>query len=68
MTDTSTPFPPSSPPQCTADGCGRGRMPVSFCGMCLRNRHGEDIDAAVASNAWVCPKCRGSCGDGESLF
>ena len=49
---------------CTADGCGRGRMPVSFCGMCLRNRHGEDIDAAVASNAWICPKCRGSCGDG----
>lgn len=67
MTDTSTRV-PSSPPQCTADGCGRGRMPVSFCGMCLRNRHGEDIDAAVASNAWICPKCRGSCGDGKSLF
>ena len=39
-------------------------MPVSFCGMCLRNRHGEDIDAAVASGAWVCPRCRGSCGEG----
>ena len=50
--------------QCTAEGCGRGRMPVSFCGMCLRNRHGEDIDAAVASGAWVCPRCRGSCGEG----
>uniref|UniRef100_A0A7S0PT87 PHD-type domain-containing protein n=1 Tax=Micromonas pusilla TaxID=38833 RepID=A0A7S0PT87_MICPS len=49
---------------CTAEGCGRGRMPVSFCGMCLRNRHGEDIDAAVASGAWVCPRCRGSCGEG----
>ena len=60
---------PRSPPlirhaQCTAEGCGRGRMPVSFCGMCLRNRHGEDIDAAVASGAWVCPRCRGSCGEG----
>ena len=49
---------------CTAEGCGRGRMPVSFCGMCLRNRHGEDIDDAVASGEWVCPKCRGNCGEG----
>ena len=64
------PLTPAHPPplirhaQCTAEGCGRGRMPVSFCGMCLRNRHGEDIDAAVASGAWVCPRCRGSCGEG----
>lgn len=49
---------------CTAEGCGKGRLPLSFCGMCLRNRHGEDIDDAVASGTWQCPKCRGSCGDG----
>ena len=49
---------------CTAPNCGRGRLPVAFCGMCLRNRHGEDVDAALASGCWVCPKCRGSCGEG----
>lgn len=49
---------------CTAEGCGKGRLPVAFCGMCLRNRHGEDIDKAVASGIWECPKCRGSCGEG----
>ena len=38
--------------------------PVQFCGMCLRNRHGEDIDLAVASGVWECPKCRKSCGEG----
>lgn len=32
--------------------------------MCLRNRHGEDCDAAAASGKWVCPQCRGSCGKG----
>ena len=32
--------------------------------MCLRNRHGEDVDAAVASGIWKCPRCRGSCGVG----
>ena len=49
---------------CTAPNCGRGRLPVAFCGMCLRNRHGEDVDAALASGCWTCPKCRGSCGEG----
>lgn len=44
---------------CTSEGCGDGRagfkkngrraLPSSFCGKCLRNRHGEDVDAAVAS-------------------
>ncbi|KXZ51268.1 hypothetical protein GPECTOR_13g755 [Gonium pectorale] len=34
------------------------------CPRCLRNRHGEDADAAEASGAWVCPCCRGSCGAG----
>ena len=50
---------------CTAEGCGKGRRaPLAFCGMCLRNRHGEDVDAAVASGIWKCPRCRGSCGVG----
>ena len=50
---------------CTAEACGKGRRaPLAFCGMCLRNRHGEDVDAAVASGIWECPRCRGSCGDG----
>jgi hypothetical protein len=50
---------------CTAEACAERRSaPLAFCGMCLRNRHGEDIDAAVASGIWQCPKCRGSCGDG----
>jgi hypothetical protein len=34
---------------CTAAGCASKRAPLAFCGMCLRNRHGEDIDDAVAS-------------------
>ena len=50
---------------CTAEACGKGRRaPLAFCGMCLRNRHGEDVDAAVASGIWKCPRCRGSCGVG----
>jgi hypothetical protein len=31
---------------------------------CLKNRHGEDAEAAAASGCWVCPVCRGSCGAG----
>ena len=42
----------------------KDRLPVAFCEGCLRNRHGEDVHRAAASNAWVCPKCRGSCGPG----
>ena len=50
--------------QCTKKDCD-----ISFGGglkggNCLNNRHGEDIDKAIESNTWVCPKCRGSCGDG----
>ena len=26
---------------CTAEGCAKRRVPVAFCGACLRNRHGE---------------------------
>jgi hypothetical protein len=32
--------------------------------LCLKNRHGEDIQQAEASGKWVCPRCRGSCGEG----
>lgn len=50
---------------CTSKDCGGGRcLPVSFCRMCLVNRHGEDVYQAAASGQWVCPKCRGSCGRG----
>ena len=34
---------------CTAPECNHGHLPVSFCGACLRNRNGEDIDAAIDS-------------------
>eukprot|EP00775_Hariotina_reticulata_P001683 gene1683-2027_t len=50
---------------CTNSNCGNGRrMPLSFCAKCLRNRHGEDFEAAEASGEWWCPACRGSCGPG----
>jgi hypothetical protein len=49
---------------CVGEACSGARLPVAFCTMCLRNRHGEDIDAAVASGCWTCPRCRGSCGKG----
>lgn len=32
--------------------------------MCLKNRHGEDVEVAYMSGSWVCPGCRGSCGRG----
>jgi len=51
--------------ECTGYECqNEAARPVQFCGMCLRNRHGEDIDLAVASGCWECPKCRKSCGEG----
>ncbi|KAF6256097.1 zinc-finger domain of monoamine-oxidase A repressor R1-domain-containing protein [Scenedesmus sp. NREL 46B-D3] len=50
---------------CTNANCGNGkRMPLSFCAKCLKNRHGEDFEAADASGGWWCPACRGSCGPG----
>lgn len=50
---------------CSHPGCGKGkRMPTTFCKNCLKNRHGEDCEAAYLSGAWVCPGCRGSCGRG----
>ena len=50
--------------QVTPKGEIRARLPVAFCGPCLKNRNGEDVVAAVASGTWICPKCRGSCGPG----
>ena len=50
---------------CTSDDCSGGaKLPVSFCRMCLWNRHGENVYDAIASGTWVCPRCRGGCGDG----
>ena len=49
--------------RCTGEECLKLNLPVQFCAMCLRNRHGEDIDLAMASREWVCPRCRGSCGE-----
>lgn len=41
------------------------RCPIRFCGLCLKNRHGEDILVEMyEGNAWVCPKCRNGCGPG----
>lgn len=41
------------------------RCPIRFCGLCLKNRHGEDILIEMhEGNAWVCPKCRNGCGPG----
>ena len=53
---------------CTGPLCGGGKaMPVTFCEGCLFNRNGESAQAAAASGCWVCPKCRGSCGEGCTL-
>jgi hypothetical protein len=32
-----------------------------FCGSCLRNRYGEDIDEVLTNENWVCPICRNIC-------
>ncbi|EFJ17676.1 hypothetical protein SELMODRAFT_420539 [Selaginella moellendorffii] len=41
------------------------RCPISFCGSCLANRHGEILDEQMEEGVrWVCPKCRGGCGPG----
>jgi hypothetical protein len=33
---------------CSNESCRRGN-PIAFCGRCLRNRHGEDVEARRAS-------------------
>ncbi|MCO5599416.1 hypothetical protein L7F22_053519 [Adiantum nelumboides] len=38
---------------------------ISFCGGCLKNRHGEDIEVEMKDDVqWTCPRCRGGCGPG----
>ena len=37
---------------------------VYFCDACMNIAHGEYIDKAIESKEWVCPPCRGSCGEG----
>lgn len=32
-----------------------------FCGVCLKNRYGEDAREALKDPDWVCPPCRGIC-------
>lgn len=32
-----------------------------FCGICLKNRYGEDVKEALLDKTWVCPPCRGVC-------
>ncbi|XP_029601771.1 cell division cycle-associated 7-like protein [Salmo trutta] len=32
-----------------------------FCGPCLRNRYGEDVQTALLDPDWECPLCRGIC-------
>ncbi|CAK9211491.1 unnamed protein product [Sphagnum troendelagicum] len=41
------------------------KCPIKFCGQCLLNRNGEFIQHEMQKEAcWVCPKCRGGCGQG----
>jgi hypothetical protein len=51
---------PRFPPSCTFTTT----PPSPLSNKCLRNRHGEDGEAAAASGAWWCPCCRKSCGPG----
>ncbi|KRT83623.1 hypothetical protein AMK59_3700 [Oryctes borbonicus] len=32
-----------------------------FCGVCLKNRYGEDAKQALLDSKWKCPPCRGLC-------
>ncbi|XP_037645434.1 cell division cycle-associated protein 7a [Sebastes umbrosus] len=32
-----------------------------FCGPCLRNRYGEEVQDALLNPEWECPACRGIC-------
>lgn len=32
-----------------------------FCGVCLKNRYGEDAREALLDSNWQCPPCRGLC-------
>eukprot|EP01117_Protostelium_nocturnum_P018171 TRINITY_DN7543_c0_g1_i2.p1 TRINITY_DN7543_c0_g1~~TRINITY_DN7543_c0_g1_i2.p1 ORF type:complete len:416 (+),score=139.49 TRINITY_DN7543_c0_g1_i2:49-1296(+) len=32
-----------------------------FCGMCLKNRYGEELDEVILNEKWECPFCRKLC-------
>lgn len=32
-----------------------------FCGVCIKNRYGEDAAEALLNPEWICPVCRGKC-------
>ncbi|XP_029023103.1 cell division cycle-associated 7-like protein isoform X2 [Betta splendens] len=32
-----------------------------FCGLCLKNRYGEDVRSVLLDPKWACPICRGIC-------
>ncbi|KAL3978756.1 hypothetical protein ACER0C_019818 [Sarotherodon galilaeus] len=44
---------------CRSEDC-RG-IQGQFCGLCLRNRYGEDVKKALLDPDWKCPPCRGIC-------
>ncbi|CAA7043450.1 unnamed protein product [Microthlaspi erraticum] len=41
---------------CLTVGCR-----IMFCPPCLKFRYGEILEAVVANNNWLCPRCRGVC-------
>ena len=56
--------------QCTGEAAGAGKggrggegrlCTVRFCRTCLKNRYGEDVDAARQTGTWRCPVCRDVC-------
>eukprot|EP01025_Chloroclados_australasicus_P047838 TRINITY_DN5398_c0_g1_i4.p1 TRINITY_DN5398_c0_g1~~TRINITY_DN5398_c0_g1_i4.p1 ORF type:complete len:391 (+),score=23.90 TRINITY_DN5398_c0_g1_i4:132-1175(+) len=49
---------------CTSQKKGEPACTLTFCGPCVKNRHGETFVQAKASKCWICPRCRGSCGPG----
>ena len=46
---------------CTHPGCGNRSLPVSFCRMCLRNRHGEDVVVRACNKLRCCFAVRATC-------
>jgi len=44
---------------CRSESCFGVRG--QFCGVCLRNRYGEDARSALLDKDWICPPCRGIC-------
>jgi Zinc-finger domain of monoamine-oxidase A repressor R1 len=54
--------------RCTAAACV-GSLSSFFCGTCLQNRYGENLDEVLAKKKWECPKCRDLCNcSGSGCF